>query len=494
MLVPLLTIDTPVAAVAVTRCWAYELVSILTLRDAAAYEGRVKAAAERVAIDDPDDLDDTSKARSLVGFRGATHFKPYHVAAGLPSSLSPLATSASEFSLEPKLPLFCPSSVPSTLSEHTKRQLPLLHVHVAFFTDAISVGVTLPHGVFDGTGYGMVLRALNEELHGRSDWEVPPLFTENPLGKALEELAKDKTVEVEPEDLPPALSGWGSPSLGGVVRLLSSMVAEIFWWRAESRWLFLRQAVVDHLAEKVKADVKQETGGKEYVSTGDILTAWFLQAAHADESSLSGSVAASPAYNMRPILANYTSPSGASFSSSLSLYPHNSVTLYDLFPSPLPLAKLATTSLASLALTFRRNLAVHRTLPALQALQRKLNARPDPSKPALLPLRDWPSFFSWSAPSSGEDHRPVHRWLLTNQMSLGVADLFLPDETGKDLPVLYYSLTARSPLLLDHALAFQHVKGAGVTMISRIRRSRWKGVERAVEQLEKEVEEKLARA
>ncbi|GAA5837889.1 hypothetical protein JCM11251_004690 [Rhodosporidiobolus azoricus] len=500
MLVPLTSLDTPTAAVAVTRCWVYGLSASLSSDQAAGYEGRLKAAAERMArkwtllagvppgrwaINVPDDLEETSKSRSLVGFSSTTHDKPYHLAAGLPAPLAPLKEIPSTFSLEPKMPFFVPASVPSSFADHAKRQIPLLHVHLTFFTDAIALGVTLPHGAFDGTGYGLVLKALNAELHGE-DWIVPPLFIENPLDRALDALVKDEEIEAQANDLPPSLDGWGSPSFGGIVRLLSSMLSELYWWKAESRWLFLRQAVIDHLVEKVKGEVKEKTGGKEYVSTGDIITAWFLKAAHADESSLSGFVAASPAYNVRSLLATYTTPSGYSPSADLALYPHNSVVLYDLFPSPISLCSLASSSLADLALTFRRNLAVHRTLPALQALQRKLNARPDPSKPALLPQRNWPTFFPSS--SSSSSNGPVHRWLTTNQMSLGVADLALPDEDGKDLPLLYYSITGRAPLLLDHALAFQLVKGAGVTMIARVRSSRWESVKRAVEQLEKEVE------
>ncbi|GAA5893334.1 hypothetical protein JCM6882_008007 [Rhodosporidiobolus microsporus] len=496
MLVPLTPLDATWDSLAVTLCWVYELKDGSSAEDTAAHGERLREAGERVvrgwpwlagvpqslspgrwAIDVPDDLDETSKSRSLVGFSSTTRSEPYHVAAGLSSPLSPLSSSPSGLSSVPDVSLFCPSSVPFPIAEYAKQQLPLLQLHVTFFTDAMAVGITLPHGVVDGAGYGMVARALNAALHG-DEWTVPPPFETNPLGEALEDLAEDKTVQTTEKGALPPLEGWATPSFGAALRLFSSVAVELFWWKAETRSIFLRQAVVDRLVEKVKEEVKRETGGNEFVSTGDIIAAWFLKA---NESSSSGSVAASAVYNIRSLLSTHTStPSASSPSSNFSVYPHNAVAPYDLF-SPLPFSTLSTTSLASLSLALRRNFALQHTLPTLQAYYHKLKANSGTDKSLFIPHRNWPTFFSSPWPRT-----PTHRWMFTNQASLGVADLAVPGKDGKNLPLLSYHLQNRSPLALDHGVEIQRIEGVGITVGSMMRRSRWKGVERAVKQLEED--------
>ncbi|GAA5893351.1 hypothetical protein JCM6882_008011 [Rhodosporidiobolus microsporus] len=511
MLVPLNPIDNPEVDISLTLCWVY--VTAVTEESAAAHEERLKAAAERVvrkwpllagvpkylgpgrwAIDVPDELDETSKSRSLVGFSSATHSKPYHVAAGLPEPLPPLATAPSGFSPTPHIPLFCPSSVPSTFAHLAKSNRPLLHVHATFFPDAIALGVTLPHGAFDGTGYGMVLRALNAELHGRGDWEVPPLWAENPLSRTVNALVEDEAVREEGKGASWELEGWRSFSLGGVMRMLCSLAAEIYWWRSEQRWMFLRQAAVDHLVERVKEDVKRETGGKEYVSSGDILVAWFLKAALADESTLSGSVASIAVSNCRSLLTSYAASSPSVPPFDFSLYPHGAVAPYDLLAPALPLSDLATTSLATLALAFRRNLDKQRNLSTLRACT--LFHPTTTNTPSSIPHRDWPHLFSSSATASSAPGRgPTHRFFFTNQTSLGMASLALPalEDGEDDLPLVSYALTGRMPLLFDHAVALQRVEGAGIRVGGRIRRTRWESVGRAVEELEREADQKARR-
>ncbi|GAA5893330.1 hypothetical protein JCM6882_008006 [Rhodosporidiobolus microsporus] len=511
MLVPLTVLDATSADIAITMGWVYGTETPLSAESMAAHEARLKEAAERVvrkwpllagvpkllgpgrwAIDVPDDLEDTSKSRSLVDFSSTTHQQPFHVAAGLPGAIPPLDKASSGVSAVADVALFCPSSYPSSLAALAKRQLPILHLHIAFFSDAIALGVTVAHGAADGTGYGMILRALDAELHGSGEWEVPPLFVENPLDKALEGLIKDEAVAKNP---PAPLEGWSTFSFGGMLRMLVSMVVEFFWWKVESHSLFLRQAAVDHVVAKAKKEVEEETGGTDYVSTGDVITAWLLKAAHTDEAASSGSVAASAVYNLRSLLSTYTTPSGFSPSSTLALYPHNAVAPYDFFPSPLPLNTLSSTSLASLALTFRRTFEAQRTLTGLQAFQRAINAGAGSSMPAFLPHREWPSLFSPPPASpSTVTKGPTHRWMCANHMSLGLADLALPGADGANLPLLHYTLQARSPVQIDHGVGIQQVKGAGVTMGGQMRRSRWQSVRKAMEQLEKEVEDEARRA
>jgi hypothetical protein len=124
----------------------------------------------------------------------------------------------------------------------------------------------------------MVIAFLNDELHGR-DWTPPLPFSVNSVTLALKALHKMPPPPAEVEaSFPPVVEGWVSPnSVGNVARFLSSVLCETFWHRSELRYAFLPKRAVEKLVERTKAEVKQETNGEEWVSTGDVLLAWALK-------------------------------------------------------------------------------------------------------------------------------------------------------------------------------------------------------------------------
>jgi hypothetical protein len=230
------------------------------------------------SVDVPDDIEATTRQRALFTFSTTSlPDKAYHEAAGYSSPEIPFSASPSRELPFPAVPLFFPSSACNTTADHAKRQKPLLHVHVTVLSDSICLGIGLPH-LFDGTGMGLVVKAIDAELHGR-EWDVPPsTWAVNPFVETLDRLAKDEKVEAEGKasDLP-GFHGWVPGGFSAILRLLTGFLVERLWWRNELRWALLKKDDVAWLVKGVKEDVKRETGGEEYVSTSDILWSWIVK-------------------------------------------------------------------------------------------------------------------------------------------------------------------------------------------------------------------------
>ncbi|GAA5857799.1 hypothetical protein JCM8547_005985 [Rhodosporidiobolus lusitaniae] len=508
MLVPLTELDAGMTTMALCPCFVFALPPGTDEDARTALVERVRGAAQRVvdkwkhlqgtpewtkdgvwANRIPED-DEQHLKRSTVGFSTATYEQPYHLAAKFPAPLPPLSSSPSGVSPLLNRSFFRPSYVPQQFSAHAKHKHPLVHLHVSLFADALAVGVSVPHALLDGHGIGILLRALTAELHGE-EWVVPPLPAEggakNPLSAAFDRLKADETIAVEAKETltPSRDASWTPVSVLALLVFLVSILMEKAWGKDRARRVFIRQDLVDSLVERVKEEVKVETEGREYVSAGDVLTAWLLKTVHAGETS-SDSVVASGVFNMRPLLDSHRpSPSTASPTAlvPLSLYPFNCALNYQLLTTPLPLSTLASTPLSALSLSFRRNLAQYRSLLALQSFL--FDKRPH--VPAVVPVRDPPQL-PFSLPFSRRSH--THRWVVTNQVSIGIADLSIPDPTSadgkEDLPLLQYCLDADMPILPDHMVSIQRVPG-GLTMSATMRMSRWRKLEKAIEGLEREV-------
>ncbi|BGP48756.1 hypothetical protein JCM10450v2_004632 [Rhodotorula kratochvilovae] len=514
MPVPLSPIDNAVADMGITCAYLFALPANSDESVGTALLADLEAATKRVvakwtllqgqavwqkekgiwAVDVPDVPPAADKPSLFTSSRVSA---PYATAASRPAPVRPLSRSTSPCAFQPahSLSFFRARDLPTTFSGYAKSGSSLLAVHATLFADALAVGVTAPHGLLDATGLGWAIRALRAELRGES-WDAPPLVAPNPLSAALDAVRAEEpsTDEADVRVAQHALAGWvAASSVGNVARFLASYAWEKLWHRDEPRHVFLSKRAVDALVESVKEEVRRETDGKEWVSTGDVLTAWVLKAAHADEASSGGSAAVSPVYALRDILA-------------VASYPHNAVAPYPFSPSPLALSALPSLSLAHLALTHRRSLAAARTRPFLRATLEKMDTLSWSNGGAvpLMPERGWP----WRAPWSRKGGEKPHHWIVSNQMVSGVADLAIPipaSAAGKsadsddgtlhdvaldpvtkgDLPLLGFYMRITAPIKDHQAFRFQ-VNNVGVFFEGSMRRKRWESVGRAVEQLERE--------
>lgn len=336
------------------------------------------------------------------------------------------------------------------------RHAPLVSIHVTTFADRQFVGLCFPHAVVDAQGEAAYVRALCAELRGK-----PAVDLDDGVGRLEEYSRFDAAVErvvaetAGAEDADPrgaAREGglaWGAAPLTwwNVLRVVWWQLMEWLWYRAEESGMFLGHRVVDWLVRKTKAEVAAATGGTEWVSTADVLWAWTLKAAYADEPT-HGQVKDSTAVCARDLFALCT-----------PLFPHNAV-LIALSPDlPSPHA----TPLALLALARRRRLLATRT-PAKAAALLQWSAA---FRPGRFPL--------WLAPEHDA-------WLSTSHVASGLGTAL---DTGEGAGWAYVCVARPRG---SQAAVVTSEGREGYAIQARMGRKRWASVRRALERLQGEYE------
>ncbi|GAA5837874.1 hypothetical protein JCM11251_004685 [Rhodosporidiobolus azoricus] len=437
------------------------------------------------------DLDTPDEGRPYFFTRSAVP-TPYHEAISHPTPLTPLSASSSCTTLPtPLTEHFRSPSLPLNMSGTVESKHPMLCLHTTVFTNAIAIGASFPHGVFDAAGAATAIKALDAELHGQ-DWTSPPSFGEvNPVQAAKQALLARPPLTAEEEaKIPPTVENW-IPYTGSqweVKRVIWSIWYENERQKSKVRYAFLPQDKVDRLVERVKQEVKKDTDGRGYVSTGDVLTAFVLKSAHAAEARSSASVQASCVLNTRSLFSPLRpSPSTTPVITNYS-YPHNVLSSYSYNPTHLPLRELAISSLATLALNHRRNVLKVKTPEYLQAVVAKEAKLTNGGKAPMMPKRDWPEPMGWIPGFWPRESNHVHRWVITNQMQAELGDFSLPHPTeeGKDLPLLSYHSMLISYGSLDHLFSLQRIPGMGVSFTGSMRESRWNSFVEALKDLDDE--------
>ncbi|OBT85486.1 hypothetical protein VE02_07363 [Pseudogymnoascus sp. 03VT05] len=152
----------------------------------------------------------------------------------------------------------CRRDAPATLEEYLINDTPLLSLHITSFNDATIVGLTWPHVLMDIMGQRALLHGWSLVLAGKES-EVPALGAR---GDAL--LFPDNQEEYRPQ----RLQGFGMFKFG------LRFVADLLWNRVvETRTIFLPKAAV----AKLQLQAQEDLSG-EFVSEGDVLTAWATRA------------------------------------------------------------------------------------------------------------------------------------------------------------------------------------------------------------------------
>ncbi|GAA5994318.1 hypothetical protein JCM11641_001815 [Rhodosporidiobolus odoratus] len=389
----------------------------------------------------------------------------------------------------PSLTLIKPATVPSSLAAYAKSACPITTWHVATLRDATIVGLSVPHGCFDATGLGLVVKALDAELHGR-DWVVPPLNAGNQLEKRLAEVQKMYFTTEEKASTPPPMIGWtGAWPLSNVVKLLANGAFESLWHKAQDGCVFVGKDLLAQMVQEVKAKVQQETDGKEYVSEGDVLINWFFQASTLSCPFRSCLTARANLAELQAVYQYDPSPPTSFFAScavslrelvatpemQLHLYPHNAVSGYSLnSSSPLNTAGFLATPLWQLALQHRRILAASRTLPAVQALLDWVNTNTTPSYPAI-PQADC----GWIMPFGKRESTGY--WIYSNQIAADMPSIaFASALTGEKLRLKGFFELGSS---LDQFAPVNEVEEGWIFMAT-MRKARWSSVGRTVRELE----------
>ncbi|KAG6847415.1 hypothetical protein H0H93_008253 [Arthromyces matolae] len=371
-------------------------------------------------------------------------------------------TSNSQILIRPPTKYFIHSSTPSEINSYASSKAPLLSIHVTELSNATCVGITVPHGVFDAIGLGYVLKALNNEFNDRP-WEVPPLTESNIMREALKDISSSP-----PLSAPAASKEWLS-GFNGVIRkatllnkfkFVLAIVYDLIWHKVEFKGVYLADAVVKRLSEEVKKAVGELSGG-EWVSTGDILSAWFVKAAYARD--LDPKATLSLFVSIRDVLCE-RDPAFTNYHRQFlhnSDQPHIKLTQIIVIPdngivvccTPLLTKKELCGTLPNLSLHYRH--IIHRDIPYIQSYMTFTES----FKGSMIP----------NIPRGQE------MWFMSNQLTAHYDDLDL----GSEMLALWHW---NSPVVPSNFLSMNRV-GGGYLIQGNVSRHRWGSIEKAVKTL-----------
>ncbi|KAJ3511176.1 hypothetical protein NMY22_g15732 [Coprinellus aureogranulatus] len=248
-------------------------------------------------------------------------------------------------SLPPEV--FIDPSTPLQYTQWESTQHPLTSWHITYFPGSTAppssvqgwsqedykaytaIGFARSHGVFDGVGASLVMRALIAEINGKP-WPVPPPLTPgvnvNPIVRALE------------REENPAIEGAYRAFTPAGFAGFWKMARERYWGGVTRRICLLPRDAFAHLVEGVKSESVKKGHPTNSVSSGDVLTAWLYKTLYADGVSPSTIVHITNFASFRLTLANENAPTDPIMS-----YPHNAFT-------PLPYPALPASEIRAFSL------------------------------------------------------------------------------------------------------------------------------------------------
>jgi len=234
--------------------------------------GRLEiGAAGRLQIRVP--LGELDKDQSRVAFTVTKFSAPA-------DSLPPRLHSDTALVLDPPAPhFFRHSSTPVDRPTYIAKKLPLFSIHISQFPAYNCVGITFPHGVFDGVGMGTILHALSAELN-RVEWTPPPMNAINIVDAALE-IIREKDFSIPADIQDRALSDLerdlASTGVLTVAAMGRNMVYERVWQRSEHHSIYLGGNVCKKLLHSCQQALV-EVGVKDVrLDITGVLLAWLLK-------------------------------------------------------------------------------------------------------------------------------------------------------------------------------------------------------------------------
>ncbi|KXN92861.1 hypothetical protein AN958_07058 [Leucoagaricus sp. SymC.cos] len=195
--------------------------------------------------------------------------------------------------------------------------------------DYTCIGFSRSHGLFDGGGAAMVMRALVAEMNG-TEWTVPPLPLEypnanvNPVKERVEE-------EVRMQEYQRACNDYSNMAVLGIkgaLKLAAWHTREKWWRGAQRQIILLPKLALSSLVDNVRSEIGKWRQGAEGITTGDVLVAWLLKTVYSQGTSPDTVVNCGNLASFRHLI-----PSPGT---SLDLYPHNA-----FVPLPYPLFKVS---------------------------------------------------------------------------------------------------------------------------------------------------------
>ncbi|KAG5646234.1 hypothetical protein DXG03_004061 [Asterophora parasitica] len=368
-------------------------------------------------------------------------FTTSKLAVALDAPIIPVDAMSSEILVRPALEYFRHPSTPSSMSAFSSSNAPIVSIHVTELSNCTCVGISVPHGVFDAFGLGQIIWSLDAELNGKA-WAPPPPSETNIIQETLQDLSAAAPLYTkEPAALVDVQREFVGPSLKQLVSVGAGVTYE-----SEVKAVYLGKNVLDDMVRTVKDEVK--SSGTSFVSTGDVLVAWFLKAAYLQETDDKNGAACvtsivsirSPLEEKNPAFKNYT---------------HNSI-MPCCCPS-LSKEEIASKSLAELAVIHRKAIDDVRNIPFIQAYTHwvaKIGG-------IIIPIR----------------RQGVDSWVFSNQV-IGHLDEI---DFGSEMSAFWYWDV---PFSADNSVIVNKFKG-GYIIEAGVRRSRWEAVAEEAERMKK---------
>ncbi|KAE9384581.1 hypothetical protein BT96DRAFT_982262 [Gymnopus androsaceus JB14] len=307
--------------------------------------------------------------------------------------------------VRPPVQYFQDPSTPVNLAEYVTRNAPILSIHISTLDNCICVGVTVPHGVLDAMGLGLVLKALHCELKGL-EWTPPPLDA----SKVLDDVYEASIGAETGEDIPPGASVLQSMlarqlAMSNILFLIFTTIRQYLW---PSRTPLRRTGTIYLGPDVVSAIVKCVNDSSPHtsktVTTGDILWAWLLKAGNKRSTEDRDYFAVSTMSFRRTL---------APLDPVLENYPQNL-----MLPSIFRVSAIASSSLHELALLHRRSIQENRTLAWLRTWAQFFSTGRNPSIVERLKR-----IIALSSISTAKKRQPV--WFYTNFSAAGLDQLIL---------------------------------------------------------------------
>ncbi|EIW79542.1 hypothetical protein CONPUDRAFT_125865 [Coniophora puteana RWD-64-598 SS2] len=252
--------------------------------------------------------------------------------------------------------VFIHSTMPHDSEGWAAQKAPLTFWHLTYFHSRDSsdsspsytcIGFTWPHGIFDGVGASLVLRALDDELHGR-DWTVPFTlsegYNENPLQRVLDDSSTQSGAEIAKYKGMCAVPWWIA------IFGLLWCAWETWWLKAQYRLIVVPRNVYQRLADDVRVQLQERYGSTlevdpSKITSSDVLTAFLFKALYG--------VGARPDLKINCTYFIEFRKQISTDAFDFAKFPHNS--FVPLSHPITTVSSLRETSLADLAYTFARS-------------------------------------------------------------------------------------------------------------------------------------------
>ena len=175
--------------------------------------------------------------------------------------------------------LFMDSTAPHNPHHWTDKDIPLTYWHLTYFkADGLEytcIGVTFPHGLFDGMGIAAVIHALESESLGRA-WSIPPSLkpgiNENKMQSFID--GTENKMQEEGTSLPVDYRATSIIGLWFIVTFLWWHFWQKVWHKVQSRMILMPPQAYEKLVRDAREAITQEGKTDVRLSTGDVITAW----------------------------------------------------------------------------------------------------------------------------------------------------------------------------------------------------------------------------